>query len=152
MLHHYTDIISPFHGQWTKCSIQAAVTSGKGTYAARRIRKMTRAFILDGHLPNNPYGVWNKSRLETDEELKSDITTHLQSLGKYIRAMDLVHYLDLPEVKEKYGVEKTISLATAKRWMKVIGYRWCKTGLKGMYADGHERDDVVFYRQNVFLP
>jgi hypothetical protein len=32
-----------------------------------------------------------------------------------------------------------------------MGYCW-KRNLKGQYVDGHERPDVVHYRQNVFLP
>jgi hypothetical protein len=36
--------------------------------------------------------------------------------------------------------------------MKKLDYRWTKTGLKGQYVDGHEHEDVVAYRQKVFLP
>jgi hypothetical protein len=36
--------------------------------------------------------------------------------------------------------------------MKKLDYRWTKTGLKGQYVDGHEREDVVAYHQKVFLP
>ena len=32
-----------------------------------------------------------------------------------------------------------------------MGYRWTSQ-LSGQYVDGHEREDVVAYRQNVFLP
>jgi hypothetical protein len=32
-----------------------------------------------------------------------------------------------------------------------LGYRW-REEKKGQYADGHEREDVVTYRQNIFLP
>jgi hypothetical protein len=32
-----------------------------------------------------------------------------------------------------------------------MGYRW-KRNLKGQYVDGHERQDVVDYHQNIFLP
>jgi hypothetical protein len=35
--------------------------------------------------------------------------------------------------------------------MNKMGYHW-KREPKGMYSDGHEREDVVNYRQNVFLP
>jgi hypothetical protein len=35
--------------------------------------------------------------------------------------------------------------------MKKLGYRWTKDP-KGQYVDGHERQDVVHYRQNIFLP
>ncbi len=35
--------------------------------------------------------------------------------------------------------------------MKHIGYQWSKTPL-GQFVNGHERSDVVEYRQLVFLP
>jgi hypothetical protein len=35
--------------------------------------------------------------------------------------------------------------------MKKLDYRWAYDP-KGQYVDGHEREDVVAYRQNVFLP
>ena len=78
-------------------------------------------------------------------------TTNLQSKGKYVKADDITEYLKDPEVQSRWGLTKSISRATAKRWMKKIGYRWVKRH-RGQYADGHEREDVVYYRQNVFLP
>ena len=40
---------------------------------------------------------------------------------------------------------------TARRWLLKLG--WQQTRLrKGVYMDGHERDDVKKYRQEVFLP
>jgi hypothetical protein len=47
-------------------------------------------------------------------------------------------------------LKKTISLSTAKRWMKLMDYHWVQNH-RGQYVDGHERDDVVDYHQNVFL-
>jgi hypothetical protein len=32
-----------------------------------------------------------------------------------------------------------------------LGYRWTKTP-SGQYVDGHEREDIVTYCQNVFIP
>ena len=52
----------------------------------------------------------------------NDLHLHLQSIGKYVRAMDVVHFLDRLEVQKKYGLKKTISLRTARRWMKKMGY------------------------------
>ncbi|KIJ64674.1 hypothetical protein HYDPIDRAFT_90357 [Hydnomerulius pinastri MD-312] len=86
-----------------------------------------------------------------DESLTADLKLHLQSIGKYVRAQDLVDYLSIPENQEHHRFRKTISLKTAQRWMKKLGYRWKKEP-KGQYSDGHEREDVVYYRQNVFLP
>jgi len=35
--------------------------------------------------------------------------------------------------------------------MKMMGYHWTEKPF-GQYVDGHECDDVVYYRQNVFFP
>jgi hypothetical protein len=48
-------------------------------------------------------------------------------------------------------VEKTLSTSTARRYLKAQGFRW-KDLTKGLYKDGHEREDVVDYRDNTFLP
>jgi transposase len=59
--------------------------------------------------------------------------------------------MDRNEVKAAYTLKKGISLATTKRWMRHLGYRWSKTPT-GQYVDGHEREDVVTYRQKTFIP
>ena len=61
--------------------------------------------------------------------------------------MDFLHRAD---IKEKYGIEKNISHKTACRYLHALGYRYQYTP-KGQYVDGHEREDVVSYRKNVFL-
>ncbi|KAF8243258.1 hypothetical protein K440DRAFT_530788, partial [Wilcoxina mikolae CBS 423.85] len=43
-----------------------------------------------------------------------------------------------------------ISLRTARRWLHKLGWIWSRDR-KG-YVDGHEREDVVEYREKVFLP
>lgn len=83
-------------------------------------------------------------------DLAYEIKLHLQGIGKYIRALDVVHFLSTPDIKTRYGIAKPPSLSTAKRWMHQMGYRWRKTP-SGLYIDGHEREDVVVYRQTVFL-
>jgi hypothetical protein len=44
----------------------------------------------------------------------------------------------------------TIQANTARKWLHKLGYSW-KEVKKGVYKDGHEREDLVEYRQNVFL-
>ena len=44
----------------------------------------------------------------------------------------------------------TISYATVSKWMKVLGYRYDENK-RSYFTDGHERDDVVKYRNDVFL-
>ncbi|KAF9502913.1 hypothetical protein BS47DRAFT_1374511 [Hydnum rufescens UP504] len=127
---------------WTQSSLIAAKAAGKGPWLACRVREWTRAFIMDRNaLPSNIYGQWRVSAL-ADEDLASEIHLHLQSKGKFIAAID---------VKSRFGLTKTISLRTAQQWMKVMQYRWQKQP-QGQYVDGHERVDVIAYRQNVFLP
>ncbi|KAG1756197.1 uncharacterized protein EDB91DRAFT_1036495, partial [Suillus paluster] len=110
----------------------------------------TKAYIQDRK--NLPLHQQNHaiSRIE-DEELAAKIKLHLQSLGKYICALDIVHYLDDPIVRNCHGFKKLISVSTAQQWLQKLGYRW-KKEKRGQYFDGHERDDVVHYHQNVFLP
>jgi hypothetical protein len=50
----------------------------------------------------------------------------------------------IPGLGLDLGKEK-ISEVTARRWLIKLGYS-LKEACKGMYFDGHERDDVVKYR------
>ena len=52
----------------------------------------------------------------------------------------------MPEHKNKKLAERT-----AIKWFHRCGYSW-KDLRKGVYKDGHERADVIAYRDNVFLP
>ncbi|THH28435.1 hypothetical protein EUX98_g5746, partial [Antrodiella citrinella] len=74
-------------------------------------------------------------------------------LGPHIRALDIVEFLADEEVQKKFGLKKGICLSTAQGWMQSekLGYRW-KPIPSGQYVDGHERKDVVKYRQQVYLP
>ena len=85
-----------------------------------------------------------------DKDLAQAIATHLQSLGPYIKARDIVNFLDHPNIFVKYGLKKSICEQTARKWMKKMGYRW-SVDPKGQYVNGHEHKDVVKYWQNVFL-
>lgn len=118
---------------------------------ARRLREWVRAMVEDKtDLPISLYGRWNSSILE-DEDLAQEIHLHLQGIGQYVSAADIVRYVATDEMQERLNLKKTITQRTARNWMRRIGYRWRKTP-KGQYKDGHEREDVVTYRQNVFLP
>ena len=150
-LWNYTNTASRFYEKWIAASIDTARASEKGPWFARRLREWSSAFINNYEvLPFNVYGTWNKSRLD-DEDLRQELSVHLQSIGKYISAMDIVRYLDQPEVKARHGIKKTITERTARNWLKTMGYRW-KLEPCGQYVDGHERKDVTDYRQNTFLP
>ncbi|KIO15956.1 hypothetical protein M407DRAFT_86598 [Tulasnella calospora MUT 4182] len=128
----------------------AAIGAGKGKELGRRLREWTRAYLKDRTcLPTFHYRNVHKALIE-DEEIRQEVQLHLQSLGKYFKAADIVEYSARPEVLERWGHEKPISERTARNWLHAMEYRYGKE-LKGQYVDGHERDDVVKYRQDVFL-
>ena len=45
------------------------------------------------------------------------------------------------------GIESEISESTAVRWLKKLGFKLRKVS-KGIYVDGHEREDVVQARHD----
>jgi hypothetical protein len=151
LLRMYTNPDSRTYNHWSASSYQTAIGLGRGQHCARRLRELCRAFITNREvLPINPYGDWNESML-VDENLRNEIGIYLLSIGNEISAKKLMDFLRQPEIREKYGIEKNISHKTACRYLNSLGYRY-KATPKGQYADGHERKDVVFYRDNVFLP
>lgn len=149
-LWNYTDPKHKGHG-WMAASLETAHAFEKGPWLAGRLQEWARAYISDREsLPMNIYGAWNSSVLE-DKDFAQELHLHLQGIGKYVHAMDIVDYVAKPEVAAWLKLTKPIHLATAQHWMKKMGYRWTKTPT-GQFVDGHKRDDVVAYRQTVFLP
>lgn len=151
MLSYYTDNRSLCYEKWGKSALQAAIGMCRGNHCARVLARLCRQFIADGTvLPINPYGSWCVSML-ADEDLAEDIHLHLQQLGNYITAEGLMKYLHHPEVKLKHGIDRDILETTARRYLHDLGYRFAFQK-KGQYSDGHERSDVVYYRDHVYIP
>ena len=123
---------------WTDASETVAVAKGRGPYYGRTLRHWIKSFIIDHNaLPTDARGSGNASRLDTEDGLREELRTHLQGCGKYVRAQDLVDYLDREEVKTRYNPSVSISLKTAQRWMKNLGYDQTDSPT-GQYVDGHE--------------
>ena len=136
---------------WIAASKQAASIAGKNPKWARQLHEWTHNFAHDPkNLPKHKYGKFTSSILE-DKDLAQEICLHLQSKGKYVCAMDIVQFLDTPEMKKQLNLKRSISEITVCRWMAKMGDHWKKEP-KGQYKDGHKHEDVVTYRQNVFLP
>lgn len=139
---------------WTKASKLAAEGVRRGDYLAEKLRKWTWAYLDNNRcLPVNRYGLSCMSIIK-DEDISAEIQAHLQSLRReYLSAQDVLEYVNRPEVLAQLGRKSTkpISLRSAQRWMHSIGLHYGKAP-NGMYVDGHECEDVVEYRQNVFLP
>lgn len=126
---------------------------GEGVHFARQIRYLARHYQLFEQLPDNKQGGDRGRSLLNDERLQAAARTYLSSLPtgevtpkKLSRALterilpSLGHMLKGP-----------LSDRTMRRWLVKLGWRR-KELRKGVYMDGHERQDVKDYRQNVFLP
>ena len=152
-LGHYTNPQSPAYDTWTTASLLTAVGKGKTTWFARNLRAIAKPYVLfriSDPVVNPYYGRQSRSRLE-DQDMANEIHEYLQTIESgHVRAQDIVNYLDKPDVQSRFGMKRGVSLATAKRWLTKMEYRWTKN-FKGQYMDGHERGDVVWYRQNIFL-
>ncbi|KAG0696145.1 hypothetical protein DFH29DRAFT_984723 [Suillus ampliporus] len=137
---------------WSSAALQTEKFVGKGTHMSQTVQQWSKAYILDqGNLPlSKCSGDWTKSWIN-NEDLREELFTHHQSLGKYVTAMAVVDYLARSDVQHQYQLSKTISLVTAQRWMENCGFRWT-TAKNGQYVDGYKHSDVVNYQQNKFLP
>lgn len=103
--------------------LQTAQFIRKGSYISRKVKKWSKSYIIDcENLPLAKYGgEWTKSQIN-DEDLKKELLVHLQSLGKYIFAMDIVNYLAQSDVQQCFKLTKTVSLVTAQCWMGNCGF------------------------------
>uniref|UniRef100_A0A0W0FG06 Uncharacterized protein n=1 Tax=Moniliophthora roreri TaxID=221103 RepID=A0A0W0FG06_MONRR len=88
-----------------------------------------------------------------DEDFASGLQTYLlEVVGKgYISARDVVDYIQTDEVQKRFegrtrygGRELKISLVTGEHWLKKLDWQYGHKR-KGMYVNGHEREDVVKY-------
>lgn len=150
-----------------------------GGYALRR---WTRVYIESRKLPVSRQGRHAKVySLLSDPDIAAELRAYVRSnkwamdpvkLNKFTKnklvpqAADkyLRHLVDneMPQGLKKYMEVELfprihlkaghgISLVTARRWLHSEGFKYT-THKKGLYFDGHDRPDVVQYRQNVFLP
>lgn len=90
---------------------------------------------------------FTKNKLLPDEAKK-----YLHHVVEKEMPAGLKKYLEVelfPRIQMKVG--RGISLRTARRWLHKEGFRYT-AHKKALYYDGHEREDVIEYRQNVFLP
>jgi hypothetical protein len=139
---------------WRQASLVVSRSQAAGINHARNIRTWLHAFLSRGVLPFHRLGAFRATVLD-DEDFSLPIQLHLQAISKdndgYIRAQDIVDFIaDSPEMQdlmEKSGAKRrSISIRTAQRWLHKMGWRFGKKK-NGMYIDGHERPDVVEYRE-----
>ena len=136
---------------WKRASEIVAETQGRGTHHARSIREWVMGFLRWRDLPLHQL---NRKRgtLLDDEDIAGEIKMKLteKTKGGFLKAQDVVEVVASPNMQEIFaqkGITKvSISTKTALRWLEKMGWSYGKLK-NGMYLDGHERSDVVEYRQ-----
>jgi hypothetical protein len=127
---------------------------GPSEHFARRIRALARHYQIFEQLPKEKRGGIKNSRsvMKNETVLRASCAWLLQqkkgsvSPGKFQKGINEVILPSLNIFPSKPLCERT-----ARRWLIKLG--WQRTKIKkGVYVDGHERPDVVSYRQNTFLP
>ena len=151
-------------------------------WGGRQVRSWAKVWMKERELPQSARGSHAKvSSLLDDPKIAAELRTYLRSnkwamnpgkladfsknklipsiadqyLRKIIRdemPQGLKRYMEyelFPRIHLKVG--RGVSLSTARRWMHKEGFRYISYA-KGLYYDGHDRPDVVEYRQKHFLP
>jgi len=127
---------------------------GDGVHFARRVRAMVRHYQVFQELPKENRGGFRTSRsLLSNANVKARCLLWLkaQKAGEVTphRFIDALTTEILPSCD--IILDKPLSERTARRWLNKLGWRLTMLK-KGVYMDGHDRPDVIEYRQNVFLP
>jgi hypothetical protein len=105
-LTHYTNPSSPGYRAWMAASLLTANGKGKSSWWARELREATKAYVKDRiNVPSNLFGRSTSSYLD-DPDIANEIHEHLQSVGAYVCAEDIVDYLNRDEVKARLELKK----------------------------------------------
>ncbi|EAU92024.2 hypothetical protein CC1G_06011 [Coprinopsis cinerea okayama7 len=127
---------------------------GSGVSFARRVRALARHYQIWEQLPVEKRGGYRNGRsVLKDESVQQAARGWLtaQKLGTVnpSRFRDGLNSEILPSLG--ISLKKPLCTRTATRWLWKLG--WVKTKIgKGVYVDGHEREDVVHYRKHYYLP
>lgn len=151
-------------------------------YGARQLRGWTRRWMKGRELPKSMRGRHAKVyTVMLEPAIALELRTYLRSEKWAMNPEKLVQFTQnklIPSVADAYlrkiikeemprGLQRYmevelfpriqlkarrgVSISTARRWMRREGFRYISYK-KGLYFDGHDRPDVVDYRQNNFLP
>jgi len=128
--------------------------NGDGIWFARRLRALAQHYATFEQLPPELRGGLRKGSTHLDDEdVKGHALLWLQTQKPgSITPISFRQALNadiLPNLN--IVLKKPLCVRTARRWLIKLGYQLVSLR-KGVYMDGHERPDVVAYRNNEFLP
>ncbi|KAJ3710183.1 hypothetical protein C8R42DRAFT_648907 [Lentinula raphanica] len=124
------------------------------TWFARRVCDLARYYQTFEHLPAEHQGGNRTNQLWLHrDDVRSSVLKYLNNLPTgEVTPRILCHQVNKMIFPQLDIVPKQpISLRTARRWLIKMGWSYSVVK-KGVYMDGHEREDVVRYRQQEFLP
>jgi len=129
-------------------------TDGAGVHFARQVQFLARHYQLFEQLPASDHGGDRGKSLLNDERVQTAARTYLldQRVGEVTSAQfqRALNERILPSLRYQLK-DNGLSVRTARRWLCKLGWRRLELK-KGVYMDGHERPDVVEYRNAIFLP
>lgn len=127
----------------------AKIVYDKGPYKAKQIRIWAKSWVENGVLPKSLQGCHQKIKSIIDDEdvIEQSLLFIREKGGKitpkqYQIFVKQVIFLQLDLGKSK----KSISIKTSCVWLKKLGLT-PQSRKKGIYFDGHEREDVIEYRK-----
>lgn len=154
-------------------ALMASRAHDRGTYVARQLPGWEKAWIEHRSIPEGKQGhARNMKSLLADEDMEvftrewiNENRGHITAqklrkavydyLGSRTAADTVTHAIEQGEKEHQIGHDVqatgTLRTRTARTWLHRLGLRY-NAMQKGVYKDGHEREDVVRYRQEVFLP
>ncbi|KAF9498601.1 hypothetical protein BDN71DRAFT_1530368 [Pleurotus eryngii] len=125
-----------------------------GNWFARRVRDLARHYQNFEQLPKERRGraCMRRSWLH-DPAVRSHVQRFLRNVptGKVTPRALSKHVNDTIFPELGINPKKPLSNRAGARWLQKLGWRHTLVK-KGVYMDGHERPDVVQYRNDVFLP
>jgi hypothetical protein len=133
-----------------EASRTAAQVLGPGKEGPNRctmVRAWGKRFFDDGQLPPPVQGMHQKTvSMIDDEDVRSRSFEYLRSqpFGK-VSPQNFRGYLNEELLPEITGSPSSVSIRTAQNWLHSLNFRFGEAK-KGIYIDGHEREDVVKYR------
>lgn len=116
-------------------------------YRAATIIKWVKEFLDQGKLSDHQQGAHVKrSSLLSDSDVKLMILEKIKQMPPAERSLVVLKkYIDEEAVPSVLGVKSCIPISTIANYMVEWGYSYRKNK-KTVYFDGHEREDVVAYR------
>ena len=138
-----------------KAAEYAQIMTGR---SERTVRQWARDFLEHGEIPENKQGKYQRTGVLWSSEELNDKATKFVRENAAVRGrpkMTAISFSEwvnedlLPNSNLEPGFPRKVSSETARKWLYELGFDLLKPS-KGMFFDGHEREDVVAYRQ-VFL-